>query len=388
MSSHIPGFTSTGSKRPEALYGIVEPDGAPLRMVRASGCTVTADDGRSYTDFIMALGAVALGYANPAVTAAVTQAASDGLVGPLAPVLEERVAFHLSRLLPWAEQVRFLKTGAEAVAAAVRIARTHTQREQVIGCGYHGWLDGTQDNGASGVPAAVSALFTRIPFNDPESARRRIRAAGDKLAAVIVEPVIEAAPSPEWLTALRSETRRVGAVLIFDEIKTVGRVALDGAAGRWGGEPDLVVLGKAIANGMPLAAVAGRQDIMLAATRTWISSTLATEFASLAAAEATLLELERGDVPAHLERVGGVLLAGLQRLVEEYPGLLRRAVGLPAMCFLEFTTGDHGRDIVIGCARRGLLFKRSAYNFVSLAHDERAVGGALEVLQSVLRETR
>jgi glutamate-1-semialdehyde aminotransferase len=388
MSAHIPGFTSTGSKRPEALYGVAQPDGAPLRMLRASGCTVTAEDGRQYTDFIMALGAVALGYAHPAVTAAVTQAASDGLVGPLAPVLEEQVASHLARLVPWAEQVRFLKTGAEAVAAGIRIARAHTGRDQVIGCGYHGWLDGTQEAGTGGVPAGVTSLFTRIPFNDPEAATRGIRAGGDKLAAVIVEPVIEEAPSADWLAALRTQTRRVGAVLIFDEIKTAGRVALNGAAGRWGGEPDLVVLGKAIANGMPLAAIAGRRDIMSAVTKTWISSTLATEFASLAAAEATLLELERAEVPVHLERVGTPLLDGLHRLAAEYPALLRRAVGLPAMCFLEFTTGDHGRDVVMGCARRGLLFKRSAYNFVSLAHDERAVAGALDVLQSVLRETR
>ena len=385
MSAHIPGFTSTGSKRPEALYGVAQPDGAPLRMVRASGYTVTAEDGRQYADFIMALGAVALGYAHPAVTAAVSQAASDGLVGPLAPVLEEQVAAQLSRLLPWAEQARFLKTGAEGVAAAIRIARAHTGREQVIGCGYHGWLDGTQEEGTSGVPAGVTSRFTRIPFNDPEAAIRRIRAAGDQLAAVMVEPVIEEAPTPEWLAALRGETRRVGAVLIFDEIKTVGRVAVNGAAGRWGGDPDLVVLGKAIANGMPLAAVAGRRDVMAAVTRTWISSTLATEFASLAAADATLRELERADVPAHIERAGGVLLSGLHRLAGEFPEFLRRAVGLPAMCFLDFTTGDHGRDVVVGCARRGLLFKRSAYNYVSLAHDERAVAGALGVLEEVLR---
>jgi glutamate-1-semialdehyde 2,1-aminomutase len=388
MNQRIPGFTSTGSKRPEALYGVAQPEGAPLRMVRASGCQVVAADGRQYTDFIMALGAVALGYAHHAVTAAVAQAAADGVVGPLAPVLEEQVASHLSRLLPWGEQVRFLKTGAEAVAAALRIARAHTGRTHAIGCGYHGWLDGTQEPDTGGVPPEVTALFSRIPFNDPDAATRRIRTAGDQLAAVIVEPVIEEAPAPEWLAVLRTETRRVGAVLIFDEIKTVGRVALDGAAGRWGGDPDLVVLGKAIANGLPLAAVAGRRDVMSAVTRTWISSTLATEFVSLAAAEATLLELERAAVPAHIERVGRELLAGLHRLAGEFPALLRRAVGLPAMCFLEFTTGDHGRDVVVEAARRGLLFKRSAYNFVSLAHDERAVADALGVLEAVLRDLR
>jgi glutamate-1-semialdehyde aminotransferase len=231
-------------------------------------------------------------------------------------------------------------------------------------------------------------LFGTLPFNDAELAVRYTRQAGDSLAAGIVEPVIESAPAPEWLAALREETRRVGTVLIFDEIKTVGRVALGGAAARWGGDPDLVVMGKAIANGMPLAAVAGRHEIMSAATRTWISSTLATEFVSLAAADATLRVLEEVDVPAHLGRVGSELLRGLSILSDQFPAILRRAVGLPEMCFLEFTTGDHGRDVVVECARRGVLFKRSAYNFVSLMHDERVVNDALEVLRSVLRDVR
>jgi glutamate-1-semialdehyde 2,1-aminomutase len=388
MNEHIPGFTSTGSKRPEAFYGVARPSGVPLRMISASGCRVTGEDGREYLDFVMALGAVALGYGHQAVVAAVQRAAADGIVGPLSPMLEEAVAARISSLMPWAEQVRFLKTGAEAVAAAVRIARTHTGRDRVLGCGYHGWLDGTQAPDTVGVPAAITGLFGTLPFNDADLAVRHIRQAGDRLAAVIVEPVIESAPAPEWLAALREETRRAGAVLIFDEIKTVGRVALGGAAARWGGDPDLVVMGKAIANGMPLAAVAGRHEIMSAATRTWISSTLATEFVSLAAADATLRVLEEAEVPAHLGRVGSELLRGLSILSDQFPAVLRRAVGLPEMCFLEFTTGDHGRDVVMECARRGLLFKRSAYNFVSLMHDERVVNDALEVLRSVLRDVR
>lgn len=388
MNERIPGFSSTGSKRPEALYGAAHPDGVPLRLVSASGCRVTAEDGQEYVDFIMALGAVALGYGHPEVTAAVQAAAAAGIVGPLSPVLEEAVAERICGLVPGVEQVRFLKTGAEAVAAAIRIARTHTGRTRVLQCGYHGWLDVTQAGEAPGVPASIRAEVSAIPFNDPAVATDRIRRAGDALAAVIIEPVIEGAPSPEWLAALRDETRRTGAVLIFDEIKTIGRVALGGAAERWGGEPDLVVMGKAIANGMPLAAVAGRREYMAAASRTWISSTLATEFVSLAAADATLRVLEGASVPAHLARVGAGLLRGLSMLAGEFPAVVRRAVGLPEMCFLEFTTGDRGGAVAIGCARRGLLFKRSAYNFVSLMHDERVVTDALDVLRSVLREVR
>lgn len=388
MTFRIPGFTSTGSKRPESLYGAAHPADVPLRMVSASGCQVTAEDGRVYTDFIMALGAVALGYGYPTVVAAIRQAAEAGIVGPLAPVLEEKVAGRIAHLMPWAEQVRFLKTGAEAVAAAIRLGRVHTGRDLVLGCGYHGWLDGVQEPGTAGVPVAITSLFGTIPFNDADAARRRIREVGDALAVVIVEPVVETAPSPEWIATLRDETRRAGALLVFDEIKTVGRVALGGGAGRWGGDPDLVVLGKAIANGMPLAAVAGRRTVMATATRTWISSTLATEFVSLAAADATLAALDAHAVPDQLSRVGATLLEGFRRLAEAYPSRVRRAVGLPEMCFLEFTTGDHGRDIITECARRGVLFKRSAYNFVSLAHDERVVADALGVLEEVLRGLR
>src|SRR5881296_934635 len=128
-------------------------------MVRASGCRVWDARGREYVDYVMALGAVALGYGHPDVNRAAEQAIAAGVVGPLPPVLEEELAEALSRRIPWIERVRFLKTGAEAVAAAVRLARVATGREQVLGCGYHGWLDWCQ--GAEGVPAATRTLYAR-----------------------------------------------------------------------------------------------------------------------------------------------------------------------------------------------------------------------------------
>src|SRR3989441_7544844 len=105
------------------------------------------------------------------------------------------------------ERVRFLKTGAEAVAAAVRLARVATGRERVLGCGYHGWLDWCQ--GAEGVPAATRALYAELPFNDPERTRRLIRDAGDRLAVVVVEPVVAVAPTREWLDAVPGGTGTV-----------------------------------------------------------------------------------------------------------------------------------------------------------------------------------
>ena len=379
----VAGFTSTSSKRPGALFG-AEGEAAPLRMIRSSGCAVWDSEGREYVDYIMGLGSVALGYGHPEVTRVVAEAAQLGVVGPLPPVLEEGLAADLCRLIPWLERVRFLKTGAEAMAAAVRLARVVTGRDVVLGCGYHGWLDWCQTREGRGTPAAVRALYGELPFNDVERTRELIRAAGESLAAVVFEPVVLEPPDPHWLALLREETLRTGALLVADEIKTVCRLAIGGACERFGIRPDLVVIGKAIANGFPLAAVGGRADVMDAVARTWISSTLATEFVSLAASRATLAAMVQAEVPAHLTRVGTRLLVGLHALAAAHPELTVRATGLPEMCSLEYRDEAVSGRVATACAARGLLFKRSAYNFVSLAHDEATVDRTLGILDDAL----
>jgi glutamate-1-semialdehyde aminotransferase len=377
----VADFTSTGSKRPELLFGTELLD-MPQRMVRSRGCMVQATDGREYLDFLMGLGAVALGYNHPSVNAAAIDAIDRGTIGPLSPQDEEELAGELAAIMPWLEQVRFLKTGAEAMAAAVRIGRTATRRELVIGCGYHGWLDWCSP--ALGVPETSRALFSMIPFNDPEAARDAIRSAGDRLACVVIEPVIDGAPSVEWLQTLRGETERAGALLIFDEVKTAFRIARGGAAERWGVMPDLMVVGKALANGFPLAAVGGRRDVMRHAGRTWISSTMATEFVALGAARACLAVMASGEVVSHLATIGKRLFDGLQRLAERHADRGIRVAGIPEMCYLRYDDDAISQHVAAECARHGLLFKRTAYNFVSLAHDADTVDRALAVLNDVL----
>lgn len=378
----VAGITSTGSKRPDALFG-ADYDGPPLRMVRSAGSRVWDEAGTEYLDFVMALGAVALGYADPRVSIAVHDAVERGAIGPLPPVEEAALAEELGRLMPGLDEVRFLKTGAEAVAAAVRLARVHTGRDRVLGCGYHGWLDWCSRSG--GVPHATQSLYDELPFNDIEQCTAMIRRAGDGLACVVIEPVVDAAPATEWLAALRGETRKCGALLVFDEIKTAFRVGLGGAAGRWGGEPDLVVLGKALANGFPLAAVGGSAPVMSGIARTWISSTMATDFVALAAARATLEVATAEDLPGILAARGGTLLAGLERLAERFPRLTTGARGISEMCYLEWATEELSGRVARECARRGLLFKRNAYNFVSLAHGNGDIEAALGTLEEVMQ---
>ena len=379
----VAGITSTGSKRPDALFG-ADYDGPPFRMVRSAGSKVWDEQGKEYLDFVMALGAVALGYAHPEVNRAVFDAVERGSIGPLPPVEEAALAEELGWLIPVLEQVRFLKTGAEAVAAAVRLARVHTGRDRVLGCGYHGWLDWCSRSG--GVPSSTQALYGELPFNDIEQGTSMIRQVGNQLACVVIEPVVDAAPSREWLGMLREETRQCGALLVFDEIKTAFRVGLGGAAARWGGAPDLMVLGKALANGFPLAAVGGSAAAMGGVGRTWISSTMATDFVALAAARATLRVAAAEDLPGVLAVRGGMLLAGLERLAERFPRLTTGARGIPEMCYLEWATEELSGRVARECAQRGLLFKRNAYNFVSLAHTDADIAVGLDILEEVLSE--
>ena len=147
------------------------------------------------------------------------------------------VAEGLCGVIPCAERVLFLKTGAEAMSAAVRIARTYTGRDTVIGCGYFGWHDWSADAGV--VPAATSQKFRRIPFDDTYALDRAVSDAGDDVAAIAIEPVIEKLPSKDWIAAARRLCDEKGAVLIFDEIKTGFRLAIGGYQQYAGISPDL-----------------------------------------------------------------------------------------------------------------------------------------------------
>ena len=198
----------------------------PSHYVRASGCRIWTADGRELIDCTMALGAVALGYAEAAVTMAVTHAAERGNVAGMSHVLEVEVAERLSDVIPCAERVRFLKSGAEGVSAAVRIARAHTKRARVIGCGYFGWLDWWTDG--PGITSGAHADFAAVPFDDITALESAAAEAGADLAAIVIEPVIERLPSNAWIEAARAICDERGAVLVFDEMKTGFRLRTGG----------------------------------------------------------------------------------------------------------------------------------------------------------------
>lgn len=364
----IPGGSSTGSKRPAALYG-EDNEGGPSHYTRANGCRLTTASDLALIDCTMALGSVAIGYADERVVRAAIAAAANGNVGGLAHTSEVELAERLCDLVPCGEQVRFLKSGAEAVAAAVRIARTATGRPRVVASGYFGWHDWSSTS--AGVPAGARQDVTMVPFDDVTTLEAACRAAGRDLAAVVLEPVVERMPSDEWIAAARRLCDELGAVLVFDELKTGFRLSRGGFQELSGVTPDLAVFGKALANGFPLAAVVGKGDVMSAAERTWISSTLAGESMAIAAA-AAVLDIYEGevDVCAELARIGSGIRSAVEAAVEASGVQGATVLGLDQMWLLRFEDPRVERRFLEEAVREGVLFKRGAYNYASLAHDD------------------
>lgn len=370
----IPGGTSTGSKRPDAMFGAGH--AGPTHIAEAVGCRIRTTDGQWLIDLTAALGAVSIGYADPAITDAVCRAAARGPAAGLPFRDEVTLAERLRDLLPCAEQSRFLKSGAEACAAAVRIARAHTGRDRVLGSGYFGWLDWWSP--AAGVPAGAHADYTHLPFNDRQAWSEALDAAGDSLAAVMVEPFVEMLAHADWLRDLRAHCDHVGAVLVFDEVKTGFRLHRGGAQTVIGVTPDLTTLGKAIANGYPLAAVTGRAEVMAAAERTWISSTLSTELVSLAAAHAVLDHHAARDVCAELAATGAALRATISAAARS-AGASLDSTGHDTMFILRWPD-EATQDRTLASLRTAcVLAKRGPYQFPTCAMlpaDVAAVGHA------------
>jgi glutamate-1-semialdehyde 2,1-aminomutase len=275
----------TNSKRPESLIkGIF-----PSHIARGHGCYLFDHQGRKYLDFICGLGTNLLGYGNERVNAAISSELRNGYSHSLATHHELEAAEKLKELFPFVDCVKFLKTGSEACSAAVKIARAKTGRNLVFSAGYHGWADQfvSLTPPATGVGIGSGRDIASFTGDDSELA------ALPTAAAVIVEPVITdfSRERVEWLKMLREECTAAGTLLIFDEVITGFRFPKFSVSSFFGITPDLIVLGKAIANGMPLAAVGGKYDVMNGAEY-FVSSSYAGETLSLTAAKTVMTLLQ------------------------------------------------------------------------------------------------
>ena len=348
----IPGGTQLLSKRPEMFL----PDQWPAYYSKASGVEVTDLDGQVYCDMsIMGVGACVLGYADPEVDRAVRGAVDNGCMCSLNAPEEVELAELLCQLHPWAQMVRYARSGGEAISVAVRIARAHTKRETVAFCGYHGWTDwylaaNLAEQGAldgqlmpglepAGVPRGLKGTALPFHYNRLDQLLAIVNAHRGQLAAIVMEPQRGQPPAPGFLEEVRQIATDAGAVLIFDEITTGFRMTSGGIHRLLGVNPDIAVFAKAMANGYAMAAVIGTSDCMQAAQSTFISSTNWTERIGPVAALATIRKFCRENVAEHLIRIGNQVQAGWRRAATE-AGLPLNVDGLPSLSHFSFPRKD------------------------------------------------
>jgi glutamate-1-semialdehyde 2,1-aminomutase len=393
--------------------------GSPVFIERGVGARVTDVDGRSYLDFVGSWGPLILGHAHPAVVEAVVERARQGTSFGAPTSGEVELARQITAALRSVEQVRLVSSGTEATMAALRLARAATSRQAIvkfIGC-YHGHLDALLVRAGSGamtlgvpdspgIPPSLAELTLLAEFNDTEGVRGLLRRRGAEIAAVIVEPVAGnmgvVAPEPGFLEALREETSRAGALLIFDEVITGFRLAWGGAQSRYGIAPDLTCLGKIVGGGMPLAAYGGRRDLMqmiAPAGPVYQAGTLSGNPVSVAAGRATLETLQR-DAGAYgrLEGLGARAEAGLRHALTATGrrGCVNR-VGSMLTLFLgveqvrDFSTAsradvDAFAHFFRGMLAEGVYLPPSQFEAVllSLAHTEADVDRLVEAAHKVL----
>lgn len=320
--NRIPGLSQLLSKRPDMFsYGVW-----PAYYSKASGAEIWDLDDNRYIDMsIGGIGANILGYADPEVDEAVIDVVRKGSSSSLNCPEDVELADLLCELHPWAEKVRYTRSGGEAMTVAIRIARAYTGKDKVTFCGYHGWHDWYLSANLKsadalgeqlmpgldpiGVPKALAGTAIPFVFNDSRRLREIVENDPD-VGTIVIEPIRNEKPNEEFIETLRELQRRPNLCLIADEISAGFRLNKGGSHLLYGIEPDIAVFSKALGNGYPIAAVIGKSEVLESAQNTFISSTQWTERIGPTAALATLTKIIRENIPPHLVDIGGKVQEG------------------------------------------------------------------------------
>ena len=311
---------------------------APSYMDHGEGCYIYDVDGNKFIDFMCALGPVTVGYNEPSVNEAVIRQVNKFASGSLQTELEVELSEKLCSIVPCAEMVRFVKNGSDATSAAVRLARAYTGRDVVLMSGYHGmqdWSIGASENNR-GVPEAVRKLTINFTYNDLDDLEEKLKE--HEVAAVILEPIQGNGPGEGYLKGVKELAHKYGAILIFDEVVSGFHYALGGAQEMFGVCPDLVAIGKGMANGYPISAVAGRRDLMEQIEQgVFISTTFGGDGIAMAAALATIEILKQPGFFEHIAMIGTILRDGIQERIDKYDlNDVLAVTGMPHHCGVAF----------------------------------------------------
>jgi len=361
---------------------------APKYIKRGQGSHVWDVDGNEYIDFNSAIGPVSLGYAYPAVDEAIKRQLADGITFSLMHPLEVELSELIQEVIPNAEAVKISKTGADVCSAAIRVARAFTGRDKIFCCGYHGWHDwyiGITSRNA-GIPEAIQNMTYTFEYNDIEA----IKAALDEtVAALILEPFIFEAPKPGFLKELAEVCKANGTLLIFDEMWTGFRIAIGGAQEYFDVKADLAVYSKACANGMPLALLTGRADVMeLFNSEVFSYTTFGGEALSLAACIATINELRDKNVPQYLDEKGALLKDGYNSLaIEMGMDVYTRCIGYNCRSMATFTP-EAGNALEVKTLMQQEMIKRgvlwAGFHNMCYSHSDEDIAYTLSAYRDVM----
>lgn len=360
----------------------------PLLAKDGDGCRLIDNDGITYVDWVMGMGPLILGYRHPAVCQALREAADRGPIWSLMHPSLVELAEELCATIPSGESVVFGRNGSDVLTVAVRAARALTGREVVLVHGYHGFHDWFMASKPScrGIPARLRELVVEFRYNDLDQVRGLFDRLESKIAAVVMEPITVAPPEPGFLEGIRELTSANGSLLVFDENVTAFRLARGSTQEVFGVEPDLVCLGKSVANGMAVSAVLGKRALGERAGD--IGYGLRPDAVATAVARACLAVCREQPVTEHITKVGAAIQESFDTAASHH-GVRGRLMGPPGRCFSVFDSvgslTGHGLKtlFVQECTRHGVLTNG---NFLpSFAHDDDAVETTGRVFDKAIR---
>jgi len=382
----IPGGTQLLSKRSEQFL----PNQWPSYYKKAKGVEVWDLDGNKFVDMsLMGVGACTLGYADDDVNKAVKSAVDAGSMATLNCPEEVELAELLLKLNPWADMVRYARTGGEAMAIAVRIARAYSGKDKIAFCGYHGWhdwyisanladddnLDGHLLPGLEplGVPRSLKGSAIPFTYNRIDELEEIVK--NNDIGVIVMEPIRHHEPENRFLENVRKIANEVGAVLIFDEISSGWRLNVGGAHHLYKVYPDIAIYGKAMSNGFPMAAVIGKEDVMDMVQKSFISSTYWTERIGPVASITTINKMLENDVPSHLCKIGNLISDGWKKLADENNLNINIMDAVSPLTTFDFDYGEDNLKLQTLFTQemlsRGFLASKSVY--VSYSHDKQHV---------------
>lgn len=354
----------------------------PIFLEYGQGCRLTDVDGNEFIDFLCGYGPIILGYREEEVDdAVIKQIKEKGFCFTLTQRYQNDLAKKLREIVPCSELSTFLKTGSDATTASIRVARAYTNRIKVIRCGYHGWHDWCVEM-KGGIPEKFYEDVYEFHYNDLTRLEELMVQHGKETAAIIMTPFGHPlhqkmqTPKPGFLEGVRALADRYGAILVFDEVRTGFRLAMGGAQELYKVSPDLVVLGKGMANGYAISVLTGKTEVMMAAaSKLFISSTFFPNSDGYIAALKTIEILERDNVLRSIWEKGNRFLTKIQAIIDQY-NVGAELSGLAPMFFITFrkdeanTARGKRTDFYTQLIRKGFFFTPHHHAYISHRHTE------------------